>query len=133
MVEKLGLRLADPTTFRGDGMAQALNIGSAQRRKAPRRDVLLAARLDGTPVRLLNLSFGGVEIAMEQSLGIDPLAIIGSEHLLEFDGVAPRTAKFLVSVIWAERSEGLFGACFQDLDDQQYEKLERLVAGRAHS
>ena len=91
-------------------MAKALNIESEQRRKDPRRDVMLLGRLDGTPVRFLNLSFGGVEIAMEQSFGMDSLAIIGSEHLLEFDGAAPRTAKFLVSVIWAKRSDGIFGA-----------------------
>ena len=111
-------------------MAKPLNIKSEQRRKDPRRDVLLAARLDGMPVRLLNLSFGGVEIALEQSRGMDPLPVIGSEHLLEFDGVAPRTAKFLVSVIWVGKGNGLCGACFQDLDDQQYEKLDRLIMGR---
>ena len=118
MVEKLGLRLADPTTFRGDGMPQALNIRSEQRRKEPRRDVMLAARLDGAPVRLLNLSFDGVEIALEQSCGIDPLPVIGSEHLLEFDGVTPRTPKLLVSVVWVENGGAIFGARFQELDDQ---------------
>ena len=114
-------------------MAKALNIESEQRRKDPRRDVLLAASLDGMPVRLLNLSFGGVEIALEQSSSSDAPPVIGSEHLLEFDGVAPRTAKFLVKVIWVETGDGLFGACFEDLDDQQYGKLDLLIMARALS
>ena len=112
-------------------MAKVTNVYGKERRRDRRRDVMLHGRLDGHRVRILNVSFGGVEGAIEISGESEHLPIIGAEYHLELDDDGAETVRFLITVVRVNMGKGLFGCRFAGLDDNQYRNLERLVLGRS--
>ena len=118
--------------FCGTEMAKVTDIHGKERRRDRRRGVILDGRLDGHPVRVLDVGFGGIQGAIEISGESEQLPIIGREYRLELDD-GSGTVWFVITVVRVNLGKGLFGAHFTGLDDEQYRNLERLILGRSTS
>ena len=92
---------------------------------------MLEGRLDGRPVRILDVSFGGMKGAIEILGESERLPIIGSEHPLELESKGFETVRFSVTVVRVNMHRGTFGARFHELNDQQYRNLEGMIMGRS--
>ena len=116
-------------------MAKVVDIQNDERRRDRRRSVLVSGRLDDRPVKILDVSLGGVGCAVELAGGdledgqdyIPP----GDGYLtLEVEGRSGATHLFLVQVTWVNEEAGTFGAAFGALSDDQFRVLEKLIIGR---
>jgi len=116
-------------------LAKVVDIQSNERRRDRRRSVLVSGRLDGRPVKILDVSLGGVGCAVELQGGDledgqDYTASSEGYLTLEVDGRSGNTHRFLVQVTWVNESSGTFGAALGALSDDQFRVLEKLIIGR---
>ena len=111
-------------------MAKVIGIQNVERRRDRRQEVLLAAQLDAHPVKILNISFGGVAGVIEILGSTDYIPPEDAELPLVIEGRSGSAQDFTVQVIRADARAGTFGARFINMTDDQFRVLEKMTTGR---
>ena len=111
-------------------VAKVIEIKDDERRRDRRRPVLLPGRLDDKPVKIVDVSLGGVGCAIELEGGEDCSYESDRDLTLEIDGRSGDTHRFTVRVTWVDERSGTLGAAFGSLSDRQFLILEKLMLGR---
>ena len=111
-------------------VAKVIDIQNDERRRDRRRPVLLSGRLDGSPVKIIDVSMGGVRCAIELEGEEDISHESDTDLTLEIDGRSGDTHSFTVRVTWVNERSGTLGAAFGSLSDRQFLVLEKVMLGR---
>ncbi len=91
---------------------------------------MLEGRLDGHPIKVLDVSFGGIGGAIE-IVGHGDYQAPADENLrLEIEIGKDQTLIFEVIIVRLMEPAGTFGAQFVSLSDEQFRVLEKLTMGR---
>lgn len=107
-----------------------VDITENERRRDWRRPVLLDATLEGHPIKILDVSFGGLKGVVEiigHSEFQPPVNKPLSLSIATKDG---GSINFNLTVLRLSDPSGKFGARFDGLNDDQFQVIERLTLGR---
>lgn len=112
-------------------MARVIGIQNVERRRDRRQDVLLSGQLDAHPVKIVNVSFGGVGGAIEILGSADYTPPEGVSLPLVIESASGNVEAFTVQVSRVDARRGTFGARFVEMTDHQFRILEKMTTGRS--
>ena len=112
-------------------MAKIIDVTPDERRRDWRRTIVLDALLDGHPIKILDVSFGGVGGAIEIVGQAEYHPELGRILPLSIESERGNTITFEVEIIRLLEPNGVFGARFTSLNDEQFRAVERLTMGRS--
>ena len=91
---------------------------------------MLDGQLDAHPVRILDVSFGGVGGAIEILGSLDYKPETEVDLPLVIEGRNGAVEAFTVQVLRLDDKAGTFGARFVNMTDHQFRVLEKLTTAR---
>ena len=112
-------------------MGQRVTYATKEQRRDQRRPVSIAGSIGGIPVDLVDLSVtgvGGGTIALGNTDDIELRA--GQRTALEFAGPDGQTIALGVKIERIDHAAGEFGAVFDELSDQDFDAIEKLMFPR---
>jgi hypothetical protein len=111
-------------------VARVIGIQNVERRRDRRQGVLLNGQLDAHPVKIVNVSFGGVGGAIDILGSSDYTPPEGVNLPLVIESASGRVEDFIVQVTRVNGRRGTFGARFVEMTDHQFRVLEKMTTGR---
>ncbi len=112
-------------------MKQRVTFGAKDKRRDQRRPVSLAGSIDGTPVKLVDVSFAGVGGGfMELSSAADLTIGEGEVTTLTFKTADGQQVTLKITIQRIDLKSGAFGATFTALSGKQFDAIERLMFPR---